>query len=65
MERISEGSVRKPRAHAETFRTDRAGGERRRTTVGLTLTVVQREEVSLFPTNTAIKLRINPPEGIQ
>ena len=25
MERMSEGSVREPRAHAETFRTDRAG----------------------------------------
>ena len=50
MERMSEGTVRKPRAHAETFRTDRAGGERRRTTVGLTLTEVQREEVSVIPT---------------
>ena len=51
MKRISEGSVRKPRAHAETFRTDRAGGERMRTTVGLiTLTEVQREEVSVIPT---------------
>ena len=59
MKRMSEGSVPKSRAHAETFRTDRAGGERRRTTVGLTPLMSKKFDLPFVHTDFDYRFFLN------